>query len=222
MHLWYVYVRSSFSKQQGDVRCDLPGGRKAILRSQSFALHSLQQVSWCTASTWKKKPCIITVHTVTVCLVCFCSFDYNTLLITYIWGPRTVYLFKEYYYCFKFSFLYPRFKLLLANRPAAENTCIEISHVKYNVFQVQSDCFTNALRRCECVLLFLCCFYWEGKKSSSFLYCGLLSVWLMHETLYFAFHIAGDAVSVLWWNGFTSHQKHWGYGCKFLCYANLA
>uniref|UniRef100_A0A671L411 Ankyrin repeat and BTB/POZ domain-containing protein BTBD11-B n=1 Tax=Sinocyclocheilus anshuiensis TaxID=1608454 RepID=A0A671L411_9TELE len=33
-----------------------------------------------------------------------------------------------------------RFKLLLANRPAAENTCIEISHVKYNVFQVQSDC----------------------------------------------------------------------------------
>lgn len=158
MHLWYVYVRSSFSKQQGDVRCDLPGGRKAILRSQSFALHSLQQVSWCTASTWKKKPCIITVHTVTVCLVCFCSFDYNTLLITYIWGPRTVYLFKEYYYCFKFSFLYPRFKLLLANRPAAENTCIEISHVKYNVFQVQSDCSNNALRRCECILLFWCSF----------------------------------------------------------------
>uniref|UniRef100_A0A672R2U7 Ankyrin repeat and BTB domain containing 3 n=1 Tax=Sinocyclocheilus grahami TaxID=75366 RepID=A0A672R2U7_SINGR len=30
-----------------------------------------------------------------------------------------------------------RFKSLLANRPAAENTCIEISHVKYNVFQVQ-------------------------------------------------------------------------------------
>ncbi|XP_042600185.1 ankyrin repeat and BTB/POZ domain-containing protein BTBD11-B isoform X2 [Cyprinus carpio] len=29
-----------------------------------------------------------------------------------------------------------RFKLLLANRPAAENTCIEISHVKYNVFQL--------------------------------------------------------------------------------------
>ncbi|XP_057203456.1 ankyrin repeat and BTB/POZ domain-containing protein 3-B isoform X2 [Triplophysa rosa] len=29
-----------------------------------------------------------------------------------------------------------RFKMLLANRPAAENTCIEISHVKYNVFQL--------------------------------------------------------------------------------------
>uniref|UniRef100_A0A9J8DMC7 BTB (POZ) domain containing 11b n=1 Tax=Cyprinus carpio carpio TaxID=630221 RepID=A0A9J8DMC7_CYPCA len=29
-----------------------------------------------------------------------------------------------------------RFKSLLANRPAAENTCIEISHVKYNVFQL--------------------------------------------------------------------------------------
>nr|XP_055030110.1 ankyrin repeat and BTB/POZ domain-containing protein 3-B isoform X2 [Misgurnus anguillicaudatus] len=29
-----------------------------------------------------------------------------------------------------------RFKLLLANRPAAENTCIEISNVKYNVFQL--------------------------------------------------------------------------------------
>ncbi|XP_052388209.1 ankyrin repeat and BTB/POZ domain-containing protein 3-B-like isoform X2 [Carassius gibelio] len=29
-----------------------------------------------------------------------------------------------------------KFKSLLANRPAAENTCIEISHVKYNVFQL--------------------------------------------------------------------------------------
>ncbi|KAF5897519.1 ankyrin repeat and BTB/POZ domain-containing protein BTBD11-B isoform X1 [Clarias magur] len=29
-----------------------------------------------------------------------------------------------------------RFKSLLANRPAAENTCIEISNVKYNVFQL--------------------------------------------------------------------------------------
>lgn len=29
-----------------------------------------------------------------------------------------------------------RFKSLLANRPAAENTCIEISHVKYNIFQL--------------------------------------------------------------------------------------
>uniref|UniRef100_A0A6Q2YDS8 BTB domain-containing protein n=1 Tax=Esox lucius TaxID=8010 RepID=A0A6Q2YDS8_ESOLU len=28
-----------------------------------------------------------------------------------------------------------RFKSLLQNRPAAENTCIEISHVKYNIFQ---------------------------------------------------------------------------------------
>ncbi|KAL2102940.1 hypothetical protein ACEWY4_002108 [Coilia grayii] len=29
-----------------------------------------------------------------------------------------------------------RFKSLLANRPASENTCIEISHVKYNIFQL--------------------------------------------------------------------------------------
>ncbi|XP_030646207.1 ankyrin repeat- and BTB/POZ domain-containing protein 3-B isoform X1 [Chanos chanos] len=29
-----------------------------------------------------------------------------------------------------------RFKSLLANRPAAENTCIEISNVKYNIFQL--------------------------------------------------------------------------------------
>ncbi|XP_062238915.1 ankyrin repeat and BTB/POZ domain-containing protein 3-A isoform X3 [Platichthys flesus] len=29
-----------------------------------------------------------------------------------------------------------RFKLLLQNRPAAENTCIEISHVKYNIFHL--------------------------------------------------------------------------------------
>uniref|UniRef100_A0A8C6VXP2 BTB (POZ) domain containing 11a n=2 Tax=Nothobranchius furzeri TaxID=105023 RepID=A0A8C6VXP2_NOTFU len=31
----------------------------------------------------------------------------------------------------------PRFKSLLQNRPAAENTCIEISHVKYNIFHVR-------------------------------------------------------------------------------------
>ncbi|XP_027128258.1 ankyrin repeat- and BTB/POZ domain-containing protein 3-A isoform X2 [Larimichthys crocea] len=30
----------------------------------------------------------------------------------------------------------PRFKSLLMNRPAAENTCIEISHVKYNIFHL--------------------------------------------------------------------------------------
>ncbi|CAI5636324.1 unnamed protein product [Oreochromis niloticus] len=30
----------------------------------------------------------------------------------------------------------PRFKSLLQNRPAAENTCIEISHVKYNIFHL--------------------------------------------------------------------------------------
>ncbi|XP_029910363.1 ankyrin repeat- and BTB/POZ domain-containing protein 3-B isoform X2 [Myripristis murdjan] len=29
-----------------------------------------------------------------------------------------------------------RFKLLLANRPTGENTCIEISHVKYHIFQL--------------------------------------------------------------------------------------
>lgn len=29
-----------------------------------------------------------------------------------------------------------RFRTLLSNRPAAENTCIEISHVKYNIFQL--------------------------------------------------------------------------------------
>lgn len=88
MHLWYVYVRSSFSKQQGDVRRDLPGGRKAILRSQSFALHRLQQVSLCAASTWKET----LYNAVTECLVCFCLFEYNTLLITRIWGPRTAYV----------------------------------------------------------------------------------------------------------------------------------
>ncbi|XP_077450519.1 ankyrin repeat- and BTB/POZ domain-containing protein 3-A-like isoform X2 [Stigmatopora argus] len=33
----------------------------------------------------------------------------------------------------------PRFKSLLQNRPAAENTCIEISHVKYNTFHIGAD-----------------------------------------------------------------------------------
>lgn len=35
------------------------------------------------------------------------------------------------------SCLPSRFKSLLQNRPAAENTCIEISHVKYNIFHVR-------------------------------------------------------------------------------------
>lgn len=32
-----------------------------------------------------------------------------------------------------------RFKTLLANRPCGENTCIEISNVKYHIFQVRND-----------------------------------------------------------------------------------
>lgn len=33
--------------------------------------------------------------------------------------------------------LFSRFKILLANRPCGENTCIEISNVKYHIFQVR-------------------------------------------------------------------------------------
>uniref|UniRef100_A0A8C2L520 BTB (POZ) domain containing 11b n=1 Tax=Cyprinus carpio TaxID=7962 RepID=A0A8C2L520_CYPCA len=47
-----------------------------------------------------------------------------------------------------------RFKSLLANRPAAENTCIEISHVKYNVFQVQSDFLFLLVSTSLCSALF--------------------------------------------------------------------
>uniref|UniRef100_A0A8C1M4P2 BTB (POZ) domain containing 11b n=1 Tax=Cyprinus carpio TaxID=7962 RepID=A0A8C1M4P2_CYPCA len=47
-----------------------------------------------------------------------------------------------------------RFKSLLANRPAAENTCIEISHVKYNVFQVQSDFLFLLVSMSLCSALF--------------------------------------------------------------------
>uniref|UniRef100_A0A8D3DQT1 BTB (POZ) domain containing 11a n=1 Tax=Scophthalmus maximus TaxID=52904 RepID=A0A8D3DQT1_SCOMX len=40
-----------------------------------------------------------------------------------------------------------RFKSLLQNRPAAENTCIEISHVKYNIFHVRrSLCYLDCLK----------------------------------------------------------------------------
>uniref|UniRef100_A0A8C5BSQ2 BTB (POZ) domain containing 11a n=1 Tax=Gadus morhua TaxID=8049 RepID=A0A8C5BSQ2_GADMO len=41
-----------------------------------------------------------------------------------------------------------RFKSLLQNRPAAENTCIEISHVKYNIFHVRGrlTCFIPTSR----------------------------------------------------------------------------
>uniref|UniRef100_A0AAY4BNC2 BTB domain-containing protein n=1 Tax=Denticeps clupeoides TaxID=299321 RepID=A0AAY4BNC2_9TELE len=38
-----------------------------------------------------------------------------------------------------------RFKSLLANRPATENTCIEISHVKYSIFQVKYLSFSQAV-----------------------------------------------------------------------------
>lgn len=34
-------------------------------------------------------------------------------------------------------FFLSRFKTLLANRPCGENTCIEISNVKYHIFQVK-------------------------------------------------------------------------------------
>lgn len=54
-------------------------------------------------------------------------------------------------------YLFPhssRFKSLLQNRPAAENTCIEISHVKYNIFYV-SNRFMNLLNRA--VLLYGSC-----------------------------------------------------------------
>ena len=35
-------------------------------------------------------------------------------------------------------FCFSRFKTLLANRPCGENTCIEISNVKYHIFQVRN------------------------------------------------------------------------------------
>lgn len=42
-----------------------------------------------------------------------------------------------------FIILY-RFKTLLANRPCGENTCIEISNVKFQIFQVVLLCFDKA------------------------------------------------------------------------------
>lgn len=44
--------------------------------------------------------------------------------------------FLYLFLCLSFFFL-SRFKTLLANRPCGENTCIEISNVKYHIFQVR-------------------------------------------------------------------------------------
>lgn len=54
------------------------------------------------------------------------------------------YLLKCFYCIFSYNIptipsVSSRFKSLLQNRPAAENTCIEISHVKYNIFHVRTS-----------------------------------------------------------------------------------
>lgn len=58
------------------------------------------------------------------------------------------YLLKCFYFIFSYNIptipsVSSRFKSLLQNRPAAENTCIEISHVKYNIFHVRTSSYSH-------------------------------------------------------------------------------
>lgn len=67
-----------------------------------------------------------------------CESRFITVLSTKIRFLIPHFLYLVLYLSLSFSLLSSRFKSLLANRPAAENTCIEISHVKYNIFLVCS------------------------------------------------------------------------------------
>lgn len=98
------------------------------------------------------------------------------------------------YFTFLWFFFHPlffflsRFKTLLANRPCGENTCIEISNVKYHIFQVSQASFYHhkfmlCVRPCMAAVCNVC-----------------LSL------------SAGDAVSVLWRDRSSAHQEHRCYG----------
>ncbi|CDQ68033.1 unnamed protein product [Oncorhynchus mykiss] len=56
------------------------------------------------------------------------------LLLTILLFCTPVSLLAHHHLHIYHSSINAKFKSLLANRPAAENTCIEISHVKYNIF----------------------------------------------------------------------------------------
>lgn len=65
-----------------------------------------------------------------------------------------------------------RFKTLLQNRPAAENTCIEISHVKYNIFHVRQYNIAITSRHSVVVMwLLLCLGVGEGCSHRKIIFC---------------------------------------------------
>ena len=86
-----------------------------------------------------------------------------------------------------------RFKTLLANRPCGENTCIEISNVKYHIFQVRRLNQTFKLDNLT-----------KSFVNSSWVYPCIA---------------ARDAVSLLWRDWDSAHQEHWHYGgfLFFIC-----
>lgn len=79
-----------------------------------------------------------------------------------------------------------RFKTLLANRPCGENTCIEISNVKYHIFQVRNSSMAFKLH----------------SLTPSSVYSSCVDPWIA----------ACDAVSLLWRDRDSAHQEHWHYG----------
>lgn len=70
------------------------------------------------------------------------------------------------------SFSNSRFKTLLANRPCGENTCIEISNVKYHIFQVRHLWMTlETTQSCSLLHKFtVCVLIWQ--LVMQYLYCG--------------------------------------------------
>lgn len=66
----------------------------------------------------------------------------------------------------------PRFKTLLANRPCGENTCIEISNVKYHIFQVRRLRMTFEPLHSYCSLHNIILFFLLWQLVMQYLYFG--------------------------------------------------
>lgn len=146
--------RPSFPEQQGDVRCDICGGGETVLRPQSPSDHSFWQVS-ADRLTLGEKTFITTLET--------------SVILTTFW-----------LICCCFF----RFKSLLASHgpDGSPNKQIEISDVKYNIFQVTNRLFPDF-----------------------FFLLNNCSVLFLNET--FDLSADNDVIPVLWRNRVAENQR---------------